>query len=68
MGELININFLSPSALGLRSTTTSPSRIERIAAGIEKKSRVPGKEERRRVAYHEMGHALAQATRLRLQF
>ncbi|WP_102960341.1 ATP-dependent zinc metalloprotease FtsH [Mangrovicella endophytica] len=32
--------------------------IERIVAGIEKKSRVLGKEERRRVAYHEMGHAL----------
>jgi cell division protease FtsH len=32
--------------------------IERIVAGIEKKSRVLSKEERRRVAYHEMGHAL----------
>jgi cell division protease FtsH len=32
--------------------------IERIVAGLEKKSRVLGKEERRRVAYHEMGHAL----------
>jgi cell division protease FtsH len=35
--------------------------IERIVAGIEKKSRVLGKEERRRVAYHEMGHALVAA-------
>lgn len=36
--------------------------IERIVAGIEKKSRVLSKEERRRVAYHEMGHALVAAT------
>src|SRR3974390_1903749 len=35
--------------------------IERIVAGIEKKSRVLGEEERRRVAYHEMGHALVAA-------
>ena len=36
--------------------------IERIVAGIEKKSRVLGREERRRVAYHEMGHALVAAS------
>jgi cell division protease FtsH len=35
--------------------------IERIVAGLEKKSRVLGKGERRRVAYHEMGHALVAA-------
>jgi cell division protease FtsH len=35
--------------------------IERIVAGIEKKSRVLGREERRRTAYHEMGHALVAA-------
>jgi cell division protease FtsH len=35
---------------------------ERIVAGIEKKSRVLGPEERRRVAYHEMGHALVAAS------
>lgn len=35
--------------------------IERIVAGIEKKSRVLGKDERRRVAYHEMGHAMVAA-------
>jgi len=32
--------------------------IERIVAGIEKRSRVLKPTERRRVAYHEMGHAL----------
>ena len=36
--------------------------IERIVAGIEKKSRVLNKQERRRVAYHEMGHALVAAS------
>ena len=35
--------------------------IERIVAGVEKKSRVLSREERRRVAYHEMGHALVAA-------
>lgn len=36
--------------------------IERIVAGLEKKSRVLNQEERRRVAYHEMGHALVAAS------
>jgi len=36
--------------------------IERLIAGIEKKSRVLNKAERRRVAYHEMGHALVAAS------
>ncbi|HMK71667.1 MAG TPA: ATP-dependent zinc metalloprotease FtsH [Xanthobacteraceae bacterium] len=36
--------------------------IERIVAGLEKKSRVLSAEERRRVAYHEIGHALVAAT------
>jgi len=35
--------------------------IERIVAGIEKKSRVLSEGERRRVAYHEMGHGLVAA-------
>jgi cell division protease FtsH len=37
--------------------------IERIVAGLEKKSRVLNAEERRRVAFHEMGHALVAAIR-----
>jgi cell division protease FtsH len=36
--------------------------IERIVAGLEKKSRVLNLEERRRVAYHEMGHALVASS------
>ncbi|WP_126444292.1 ATP-dependent zinc metalloprotease FtsH [Sulfuricystis multivorans] len=32
--------------------------VERIVAGLEKKSRVLNEQERRTVAYHEMGHAL----------
>ncbi|NIX77266.1 ATP-dependent zinc metalloprotease FtsH [Microvirga terricola] len=36
--------------------------IERIVAGLEKKSRVLNDAERRRVAYHEMGHALVAAS------
>jgi cell division protease FtsH len=34
------------------------SAIERIVAGIEKKHQLLGEEERRLVAYHELGHAL----------
>ncbi len=36
--------------------------IERIIAGIEKKSRILTPRDRRRVAYHEMGHALVAAS------
>jgi cell division protease FtsH len=36
--------------------------IERIVAGIEKRSRVLSEAERRRVAFHEMGHALVAAS------
>jgi cell division protease FtsH len=36
--------------------------IERIVVGLEKKSRVLSEAERRRVAYHEMGHALVAAS------
>jgi cell division protease FtsH len=38
------------------------SAIERTVAGLEKKSRVLSKSERRRVAYHEMGHALVASS------
>jgi cell division protease FtsH len=36
--------------------------IERLVAGFEKKSRVLNAADRRRVAYHEMGHALVAAS------
>ncbi|HSM42080.1 MAG TPA: ATP-dependent zinc metalloprotease FtsH [Afifellaceae bacterium] len=36
--------------------------VERIVAGSERRSRLLNPDERRRVAYHEMGHALAAAT------
>jgi cell division protease FtsH len=36
--------------------------LERIVAGLEKKSRILTPPERRRVAYHEMGHALVAAS------
>ena len=36
--------------------------IERIVAGLEKKSRILTPPERRRVAYHEVGHALVAAS------
>jgi cell division protease FtsH len=42
--------------------TDFTSAVERIVAGIEKRSRVLSPEERRRVAYHEMGHALVAAS------
>jgi cell division protease FtsH len=47
------------SAVSLDDFTAA---IERIVAGLEKKSRVLNDEERRRVAYHEMGHALVASS------
>src|SRR5258708_7387935 len=48
-----------PDAVTLDDFTAA---IERIVAGLEKKSRVLGPAERSRVAHHEMGHALVAAT------
>jgi cell division protease FtsH len=36
--------------------------VERIVAGLEKKNRILNEQERRTVAYHEMGHALVAMT------
>jgi cell division protease FtsH len=47
------------TSVGLDDFTVA---IERIVAGLEKKSRVLSPKERRRVAYHEMGHALVAAS------
>ena len=38
------------------------SAVERIVAGLEKKNRLLNAEERKAVAYHEMGHALVAAS------
>jgi cell division protease FtsH len=46
-------------AVGMEDFTAA---IERIVAGLEKKSRILGPAERRRVAHHEMGHALVAAS------
>jgi cell division protease FtsH len=43
------------------TTADLTAAVERIVAGVERKSRVLGKAERARVAHHEMGHALAAA-------
>ncbi len=43
------------NAVGMADFTAA---VERIVAGLEKKSRVLNEQERRTVAYHEMGHAL----------
>ena len=47
------------SAVALADFTAA---LERVVAGAEKKSRVLTPAERRRVAYHEMGHALVAAS------
>ena len=44
------------------SLTDFTAAMERVVAGLEKKSRVLSAEERRRVAFHEMGRALVAAT------
>ncbi len=49
------------AARGDRTTVSMPdfeAAIDRVMAGPEKKNRVLGIEEKRRVAYHEAGHAL----------
>jgi cell division protease FtsH len=47
------------AAVGAEDFTAA---IERIVAGLEKRSRILSPAERRRVAYHEMGHALVAAS------
>ena len=46
-------------AVGLGDFTAA---VERIVAGTEKRSRILTAQERRRVAYHELGHALVAAS------
>jgi cell division protease FtsH len=60
LANLVNEAALLATRRNATSVTLEDftSAIERIVAGLEKKSRVLSPTERRRVAYHEMGHAL----------
>jgi cell division protease FtsH len=60
LANLINEAALLATRRGADSVTLNDftQAVERIVAGLEKKSRVLNETERRTVAYHEMGHAL----------
>ena len=64
LANLINEAAIVATRRGASSVTLDDftAAIERIVAGAEKKSRVLRPQERRRVAYHEMGHALVAAS------
>ena len=64
LANLINEAAIVATRRGAGSVTLDDftAAIERIVAGAEKKSRVLTPLERRRVAYHEMGHALVAAS------
>jgi cell division protease FtsH len=64
LANLINEAAIVATRRGAASVTVDDftAAIERIVAGAEKKSRVLTQQERRRVAYHEMGHALVAAS------
>jgi cell division protease FtsH len=60
LANLVNEAALVATRRGAQTTTLADftQAIERIVAGIEKKSRILSPREREVVAYHEMGHAL----------
>ena len=60
LANLVNEAALLATRRGGESVTMADfnNAIERIIAGLEKKSRLLNEHERRVVAYHEMGHAL----------
>lgn len=60
LANLVNEAALTATRRGADATTLEDftQAIERIVAGLEKKSRILGDAERRIVAHHEMGHAL----------
>ncbi|HXZ93807.1 MAG TPA: ATP-dependent zinc metalloprotease FtsH, partial [Burkholderiales bacterium] len=60
LANLVNEAALLATRRGADAVTLDDftQAIERIIAGLEKKSRVLNEAERRTVAYHEMGHAL----------
>jgi cell division protease FtsH len=61
LANLVNEAALRATRRAAQSVTADDftSAIERIVAGLEKKSRLLNPHERRVVAYHEMGHAIA---------
>ncbi|WP_353646510.1 ATP-dependent zinc metalloprotease FtsH [Mesorhizobium sp. WSM2239] len=64
LANLVNEAALLATRRGAAEVSISDftSAIERIVAGLEKKSRLLNQHERRMVAFHEMGHALVAAT------
>jgi cell division protease FtsH len=60
LANLVNEAALVATRRGADSVTLDDftQAVERIVAGLEKRSRVLNENERRTVAYHEMGHAL----------
>ncbi|HTN97193.1 MAG TPA: ATP-dependent zinc metalloprotease FtsH [Nordella sp.] len=64
LANLINEAAIFATRRGAKSVTMKDfvEAFERIVAGSEKKSRVLNPQDKKRVAYHEMGHALAAAS------
>ncbi|HYA74773.1 MAG TPA: ATP-dependent zinc metalloprotease FtsH [Roseiarcus sp.] len=64
LANLINEAAIVATRRAARSVALADftAALERIVAGAEKKSRVLTPQERRRVAFHEMGHALVAAS------
>lgn len=64
LANLVNESAIVATRRGAKSVTMKDfiEAFERIVAGTEKKSRVLNPDDKKRVAYHEMGHALAAAS------
>jgi cell division protease FtsH len=64
LANLVNEAALLAVRRGKKEVTMSEfeEAVERVMAGLEKKNRLINKEERRIVAYHELGHALVALT------
>ena len=60
LANLVNEAALLAARAGLSAVTMMEFNegVERLAAGLEKKKRIIDEDEKRRVAYHESGHAL----------